>query len=224
MAEKVAATARLIAIDGSRGADISRDAEALAALLREHGATCMVSRWDASGLFGELAQADDQQRHVSARNLTLVFAADLAFRLRWEVRPALLAGHVVIAAPYVDTAVAMAMACGLSDKWLRSLFRFAPAAAVRRFSRERKADRGWKRRLDRGYPEYCAALLADADSSFKVKRTRVTMIEYLQGMKGRKASELSKRGREALARTIAATDSRPASPSPAASRPRTERS
>jgi hypothetical protein len=223
MAEKIAATARLIAIDGSRGTDVAKDAEALAAEVREHGATCMISRWDASGLFGELAQADDQQRHVSARNLTLVFAADLAFRLRWEIRPALLAGHVVIAAPYVDTAVSLAMACGLSEKWLRSVLRFAPAAAVRGFSRERKVDRGWKQRLDRGYPEYCAALLADADASFKVKRTRTAMIDRLEDMKGRKASELSKRGREALARTIAATGSRPASPSQAASPPRTER-
>lgn len=217
MADKVVPAAGLVAIDGSRGADVAKDAEALAAEVREHGTTCLISRWDASGLFGELAQADDPQRHVSARNLTLVFAADLAFRLRWEIRPALQAGHVVIAAPYVDTAVSLAMACGLSEAWLRSVFRFAPVAGVRAFSRERKIDRGWKRRLDRGYPEYCAALLAEADRSFKVKRTRAVMIEALARHKHGKTAELSKRGREALARTIGATGTRPASPSPAAS-------
>ena len=40
------------------------------------------------------------------RTLLLLYAADLAFRLRWEIRPALAEGHTVIAAPYLDTAFA----------------------------------------------------------------------------------------------------------------------
>ena len=40
------------------------------------------------------------------RTLALVYAADLAFRLRWEIRPVLDAGGVVVASPYVETAVA----------------------------------------------------------------------------------------------------------------------
>ncbi len=221
MADKVVSTARLVTIDGSRGTDVAKAAETLAAEVREHGATCLISRWDASGLFGELAQANGLQRQVSARTLTLVFAADLAFRLRWEIRPALEAGHVVIAAPYVDTAVVFAMACGLPERWLRHVLRFAPEAKMRRLSRERKADRGWKRRLDRGYPEYCAALLEDADPSFKARRTRTAMIALVQELKGRKSG--GKRGLEEAARAIAATGNPPASASRAAWRPRTER-
>ena len=38
--------------------------------------------------------------------LLLLYAADLAFRLRWEIRPALAEGYTVVAAPYVETAVA----------------------------------------------------------------------------------------------------------------------
>ena len=34
------------------------------------------------------------------------------FRLRWEIRPVLEAGGVVIAAPYVETAVAFGAAAG----------------------------------------------------------------------------------------------------------------
>jgi hypothetical protein len=222
MAEKVAAADRLVAIDGSRGRDVSHAAEALAAEVREQGAACLISRWDASGLFGELAQADDQQRHISARTLALVFAADLAFRLRWEIRPALEAGHVVIAAPYVDTAVTLAMASGLTEQWLRDVLRFAPQAKTRCLSRERKAGRGWKPRLDRGYPEYCAAMLGDTDPSFNARRARAAMIEFLQKLKGRKSGDFSKRDLRAAARVIAATGNPAASPSPVASQPRTE--
>ncbi|MEO8679663.1 MAG: hypothetical protein ABI665_11490 [Vicinamibacterales bacterium] len=223
MAEQDDSTVRLVAIDGSRGSDVAAAAEALAAEVREHGASCVISRWDASGLFGEMAQAEVQQRQVSARNLTLVFAADLVFRLRWEIRPALAAGHVVIAAPYVDTAVALARACGLPEGWLREVLRFAPPATIRGWSRERKTDRAWKRRLDRGYPEYCAAMLAAADPRFRAKRTRRAMVEFLQDVKGPKPMDLSKRGLEQAARRIAATGNPPASPSPVASRPRTAR-
>ena len=136
--------------------------------------------------------------------------------------PALAAGHVVIAAPYVDTAVAFAEACGLSERWLRSVLRFAPEATIRALAEERKTDRGWKRRFDRGYPEYCASLLDEVDPSFKVKGTRKAMIACLQDMKGRKAWDLSGRGIEEAARALA-TDSRPASSSRAAWRPRTAR-
>jgi hypothetical protein len=223
MAEQVDSTVRLVAIDGSRGTDVANAAEALTAEVREHGASCVISRWDASGLFGEMAQADVQQRLMSARNLTLVFAADLAFRLRWEIRPALAAGHVVIAAPYIDTAIALAMACGLPEGWLREVLRFAPPATIRGRARERKIDRSWKRRLDRGYPEYCAAMLEAADPGFKGKRTRQAMVEFLRDAKGPKPLDLSKRGLEHAARLVAATGNPPASPSRAGSRPRTGR-
>ena len=55
-----------------------------------------------------------KHRTASPRTLLLLYAADLAFRLRWEIRPALDAGQTVIAAPYLDTAFAFGRACGLS--------------------------------------------------------------------------------------------------------------
>jgi hypothetical protein len=60
-----------------------------------------------------------------ARTLLLLYAADLAFRLRWEIRPALAAGRLVIAAPYVDTAIAFGRAAGMDAGWLSDLFSFA---------------------------------------------------------------------------------------------------
>jgi hypothetical protein len=92
-----------------------------------------ISQWDASGLFEELAIADESAGRPSARTLLLLYAADLAFRLRWEIRPALEAGRSVVAAPYTDTAVAFGRAAGLSAGWLTDLFGFAPTPAERRF-------------------------------------------------------------------------------------------
>ena len=92
-----------------------------------------ISRWDASGVFEELAIADDEAGRPSARTLLLLYAADLAFRLRWEIRPALDEGRTVVAAPYVDTAVAFGRAAGLHGGWLSNLFSFAPAPSARMF-------------------------------------------------------------------------------------------
>lgn len=113
--------ASLIAVDGVNGRAVV--AAASDAGRRLGRAFKGVSRWDASGLFDQLmVSADDPP---SPRLLLLLYAADLAFRLRWEIEPALAEGHSVVAAPYIDTAVAFGRASGLSAKWLQSVFRFA---------------------------------------------------------------------------------------------------
>jgi hypothetical protein len=89
-----------------------------------------VSEWDASGIFGDLVVADASAGHVSARTLLLLYAADLKFRLRWEILPALEKGKFVAAAPYVTTAAAFGRAAGLEREWIENLFLFAPAPDV----------------------------------------------------------------------------------------------
>lgn len=221
MAEKVFPRGHLVAVDGSRGKDVSSAADALARRLRRRGVECVISRWDASGLFGELAQAGRPGGQVSPRTLSLVYAADLAFRLRWEIRTAIETGGVVIAAPYVETAVAFAAASGLPEGWLRDLLRFAPAPNLRGIVRERKSDRGWQARLDSGYAEYGAALFEDAMADFKSKATRRAMIETLGANRGRKVFQLSDKGIAQAAKAI--IGSRPAASSASASRRRNER-
>ena len=121
--------ARLVSIDGV-------DASAVVAAARRaivgpgRGG---ISHWDASGIFQELGVADATAGAPSARTLLLLYAADLAFRLRWEIRPALAAGRTVVAAPYVATAVAFGRAAGVPAGWLTNLFRFAPPPSERRF-------------------------------------------------------------------------------------------
>ena len=119
-----AARGRLIAVDGS-GPSLGAAAKTLTATLRREREGSGVSSWDSSGIFTEL-ESEDGEDTPSARTLTLLYAADLAFRVRWQIRPALDAGLSVVAAPYVETAKSLAISAGLPRKWVQDLFRFAP--------------------------------------------------------------------------------------------------
>ena len=221
MVEASAPAGRLIAIDGSRGRDVIEAAEALATELRGRGLACGISRWDASGLFNELALAGRGERAVSVRTITLAYVADLAFRLRWEIQPTLASGGVVIAAPYVETAVTFGVACGLPARWLRDLFRIAPQPYARAVPKERKRRRGWKHRLDRGYPEYGAYLAATADPKFDGVGVRKAMMAALEEGATRKVWTLTKSGIDSAADEI--IGSRPDAAHAAPSGPRRSR-
>ena len=202
MADQVVYPGRLIAVDGSRGKDTAAAADAIVDALRKNGVECAISRWDASGLFGELASTGRGDRNISMRTLALVYAADLAFRLRWEIRPVLESGGVVVAAPYTETAIAFGASCGLSEEWTTTLMRFAPAADLRGRAEERRVDSAWKRRTDRGFAEYCAAML-DASAPRKVsKRARREMMRLLDQARGRKIVTLTHKGVEAIAKAV----------------------
>lgn len=121
----------LIAVDGVAGSAIAAGARVALASI-ERARRSGISHWDASGVFEELAVADEEAGRPSIRTLLLLYAADLAFRLRWEIRPALAEGFSVVAAPYVDTAVAFGLAAGLNREWLANLFQFAPRPTERR--------------------------------------------------------------------------------------------
>jgi hypothetical protein len=128
-----AVKAKLIAVDGVDAPALFAAAKAAlaASTSGEPGARGGISRWDASGIFQDLAVAEEDAGAPSPRTVLLLYAADLAFRLRWQVRPALAEGRTVVVAPYVDTAVAFGRATGLRANWLENLFRFAPRASER---------------------------------------------------------------------------------------------
>jgi len=125
-----AAKSQLIAVDGVDPAALIGCARAALGQASRGG----ISKWDASGVFQELAVADDASGMPSARTLLLLYAADLAFRLRWQIRPALAEGRTVVVAPYICTAWAFGRAAGLSSSWLMNLLRFAPRAHDQRFA------------------------------------------------------------------------------------------
>jgi len=218
MAGKVANPGRLIAIDGSRGKDIAAAAAAIAAALKDEGVDCAISRWAASGLFGELAAGAKVDGGVSMRSLSLVYGADLAFRLRWEIRPVLESGGVVVAASFVETAVAFGACCGLDEDWVRQLLRFAPSAAVYGRTRERKAQRPWKRNTNRGYCEFAAAMLTVSAPKRASQAARRVMISKLDHPRGHKCIELDADGIQKIVKTV--IRSRRAAATRRSSRPR----
>jgi thymidylate kinase len=114
----------LVAIDGVNGVAVEAAARDVATAQRRRRAA--VSGWDASGIFGELMVAEEEAGLPSARTLILLYAADLAFRVRWEVKPALAEGRMIVVAPYVNTAIAFGRAAGLDVRSLGEIFAFAP--------------------------------------------------------------------------------------------------
>ena len=107
---------RLVAVDGINGNAMMTVAKGLVPDRKQRRGG--ISSWDASGIFGEIVVAEESAGLPSARTLLLLYAADLAFRLRWEINPALAKGLMVVAIPYVDTAIAFGRAAGLEPAWL----------------------------------------------------------------------------------------------------------
>jgi len=221
MADQVKYPGRLIAVDGSRGKDTNAAADAIAAAMKAAGIECAISRFDASGLFTELAAGARADRDVSMRSLSLIYAADLAFRLRWEIRPVLEAGGVVIAAPYIETALAFGSSCGLDDEWIRELMRFAPPAAFYGRTKEGKPHKPWKRRTDRGFCEFCAVMLDVSAPKRASQAARRVTISKLDHPRGHKCVELDAKGIQRLVKK--ASGRMPAAATPSRARPRNGR-
>ena len=180
MASRSAGHARLIALDGTRHADLRKAARALRQRLASRKIKSGVSWWDASGVFFEVGLGKRKHRAASPRTLLLLYAADLAFRLKWEIRPALAEGHTVIAAPYLDTAFAFGAACGLSREWLASLFAFAPAADAHYVTKERGKTGGWQANGKEGFAEFSSAVVAESTPTFVPGEARLEMIAFLE--------------------------------------------
>jgi hypothetical protein len=184
------ARAALIAVDGANGRALDAAAKRVAPAGRR--ALKGVSRFDASGLFQQMLVADDDAGSTSPRTLLLLYAADLAFRLRWEIEPALTEGQSVVAAPYVETAVAFGCACGLSRKWLRNLFRFARKPSERRTV---DAPPGPPGPPTVGFVEFACAQLAQPDGPWSERKLAARTRGYLRAQGRRSPARRSIRRR-----------------------------
>src|SRR5512144_3360734 len=104
---------QLISLDVVEGCDAVPAAKNL---LKPKPPARGISTWDASSIFFEMHNLEVSAR-PTARTLILLYAADLFFRLRWEILPALEAGKCVVAVPYVETGYAFGKVVGLSKDW-----------------------------------------------------------------------------------------------------------
>jgi len=176
----------LVACDGTRGPDVRDDVLRLLRSLRGQDVSGAVSRWDASGLFEELQVAKRRRRRLSPRTLLLLYAADLAFRVRWEIEPGLAQGRIVVAAPYIATAVAFGAAAGLPRRWVDDVLRFAPTPAVSVCARERKKASGWTAKPLSGFVEFCVATLEAGNPDLDARVYRLPMIKALDAAVSRR--------------------------------------
>ena len=184
---------RIVAVEGTNGPALA--AETLALLKKLGGAlkNCGLSRWDASNTFFETRFAKPSVPLPSPRTLLLLYASDLAFRLRWEIEPAVKEGSLVIAAPFVDTAVALGTALGLPKKWLADLFSFAPRPeAVFRIPEKKKR---WHRKYKPGdgFVEFCCSVLGNAYPFPDPADLRAGALDYLESLEDQKACRLLKK-------------------------------
>ena len=184
-----ARTARraLVAVEAARGRDAERGASKVrAALLSKCDvAGAGISHWDASGTFFELQLGNGRKSlTLSPRTLLLLYASDLAFRLRWEIRPAVAAGQIVIAAPYTETAIAFGEAAGLPRKWIVELFRYAPRPDLCLHVKDAKDGAPWRSRAMDGFPEFGAATVSPGQPSRKRSSPRCDQaVEALRRLK-----------------------------------------
>jgi hypothetical protein len=150
---KTPSSGHLISLEVVEGRDAIPAAKKL---LKSYAAKGGVSTWDASRIFLEINGLEIGER-PSARNLVLLYAADLFFRLRWEIIPGLEEGKCVVAAPYVETAFAFGLVAGLPKKWLTGVFGFAPQPSeslrVSGYSSSRLGA------PTRGFVEFCSGTL-----------------------------------------------------------------
>jgi len=96
--------------------------------LRKEKVAVQTSTWDDSDLFFQISQGARGLAAPPPRTLVLLYATDLAFRLRWQIQPALDEGISVIAAPYLETVIGFGRGAGLSPAWLRGVLEFASPA------------------------------------------------------------------------------------------------
>ena len=176
----------LVAVEAVRGRDAERGASQVRAALRSKrdGTGAGISHWDASGTFFELHLGGGKNLTLSPRTLLLLYASDLAFRLRWEIQPAIAAGQVVIAASYTETACAFGEAAGVPRKWIAELFRYVPRPDLCLHVKDAKDGAPWKPRAMDGFPEFGAAALSPGEPSRRRSSPRCEQaVEALRRLK-----------------------------------------
>lgn len=193
MTDKGPATPRLIALEGTHGPDLVAAAELVVRKLKGRKKECGVSRWDSSNTFFEMRFAKSHIPIPSPRTLVLLYASDLVFRLRWEIRPALDEGKIVIAAPYVESAVAFGVAAGLARPWLEELFSFAPTPQACYRLKEKKKHWHHKPKPGDGFLEFCCAALRTAFPFQEPDDVRRKALAYLEALESRKGCKQLKK-------------------------------
>ena len=183
-----ASKGRLLALEGAGGRELEEGAERLVGYCGGAAAGAACSRWDASSTFFELRLGNLKRYCPPVRTLLLLYASDLLFRLRWEIRPALAEGRTLVVAPYVETAVGFGLAAGVAADWLEELFSFAPkpdlSFRVKEKAKQKDKDKGNGGRLKSasGFVEFSSAVLAAGSTRWNPAELRAGVLKHFEDL------------------------------------------
>ncbi|MGV9171040.1 MAG: dTMP kinase, partial [Promethearchaeia archaeon] len=86
----------------------------------------IVSEWKTSRLISKAIDQAKERNLLNAYTFSLLYASDFADRLENVIIPALKAGLIVLTDRYTYTAFSRDVVRGVSPKWIRELYSFAP--------------------------------------------------------------------------------------------------
>ena len=141
-----------------------------------------ISSWDASAVFFELRQGARGLPGASPRTLILLYASDLAFRLRWEIEPALDAGTTVIAVSYLETAIAFGRAAGIPRRWLSELFAFAPSPDELYRLPDTRVPAAQRPQPENSFLEFAFSQLRNTDGRWDTEQMRRAFLAHLASL------------------------------------------
>ena len=175
---------KLIALDGSGNPSMAVAVKRLVRLYSGAKSNVGVSKWDASAIFFDILEGSRDIAGATPRTLLLLYATDLAFRLRWEIEPALAEGTTVIAAPYLETAFAFAKATGVPSTWVKDLLSFAPrgVASFRVSEVGASAKTG---KPAENFLEFCFLQLRRGKGQWATEDARTVFLEHLKTLESR---------------------------------------
>lgn len=119
---------RLVVIEGPDGSGRSTQIQSIISRLESDGHAVVNTGLKRSELIGQGILQAKQKLPLGKKTLTLFYAADFVDQLEHKIIPALQAGYIVLADRYIYTLVARSVVRGLTKKWSRDLFGFAPRA------------------------------------------------------------------------------------------------
>ena len=185
------AKGRLIALEGTGGRSMALAAKQLERALRKEKVAVQTSTWDDSDLFFQISQGARGLAAPPPRTLVLLYATDLAFRLRWQIRPALEEGISVIAAPYLETVIGLGRGAGLSPDWLRGVLEFAPPADDCCRVPEDSIPLNRRGTPANSFLEFCLAQLRSGPAQWDTEEIRRGFLDHLKRLEARGKCRLS---------------------------------
>ena len=169
---------RLIALDGTRGPRPGRGGAAKSSSCSKASRPRDLSRFDSSNTFFELRMAKGKRGLRLRRRWSCLYASDLLFRLRWEIRPALAEGRTVVVAPYVQTVIGFGLAAGLSREWLEELFAFAPPPDGALRLKEKRKGKDKESKGANGYFDFCCWSLSGISAKWTASDLRGRILAH----------------------------------------------